>query len=136
MAAHVPHPVLADDSGLEVEALNRAPGIYSARYARSNAKDGNNRHKLLKVMTGKTDRRARFVCVLCFLEPGKEPQFFEGLCPGTITMEERGTGGFGYDPVFIPDGQTRTFGEMTSEEKNPMSHRGKAVAAFVAALTQ
>ena len=131
VAAHISHPVLADDSGLEVEALNGAPGIHSARYARSNAKDENNRHKLLAVMKEKTDRQARFVCVLCFLEPGKEPLYFEGRCSGTITREERGKSGFGYDPVFIPDGETRTFGEMTAEEKNPISHRGKAIATFV-----
>ena len=82
-------------------------------------------------MREKTDRRARFVCVLCFLEPGKEPLYFEGQCSGTITREERGKSGFGYDPVFIPDGETWTFGEMTAEEKNPISHRGKAIAAFV-----
>ena len=130
VAAHVPHSVLADDSGLEVEVLNGAPGVYSARYARLGAKDSNNRHKLLSVLGDQTNRRARFVCVLCFLEPGKEPQYFEGLCPGEITKEERGTGGFGYDPIFIPDGETRTFGEMKPEEKNPMSHRGKAVELF------
>lgn len=132
VAAHVPYPVLADDSGLEVETLNGAPGIHSARYARSGAKDENNRRKLLSVLQGKSNRRARFVCVLCFLEPGKEPQFFEGECAGVITQEEHGQGGFGYDPVFIPKGETRTFAEMTSEEKNPMSHRGRAVAAFLA----
>lgn len=135
VATHVSHPVLADDSGLEVEALNGAPGIYSARYARSGAKDSNNRRKLLSVLGEQTNRRARFVCVLCFLEPGKEPQYFEGFCPGVITKEERGANGFGYDPVFIPDGETRTFGEMTAEEKNPMSHRGRAVATFIKALT-
>ena len=135
VAAHVPHPVLADDSGLEVEALNGAPGVYSARYARSGAKDSNNRRKLLSVLGDQSNRRARFVCVLCFLEPGKEPQYFEGLCPGMITKEERGANGFGYDSIFIPDGETRTFGEMTTEEKNPMSHRGRAVTAFINALT-
>ena len=131
IAAHVPHPVLADDSGLEVDALNGAPGVHSARYARTGAKDENNRHKLLKVMTGKTDRRAHFTCVLCFLVPGQEPQFFEGQCLGTIMEGECGTNGFGYDRLFQPDGETRTFGEMTAEEKNPMSHRGHAVAKFV-----
>jgi XTP/dITP diphosphohydrolase len=135
VAAHVPHPVLADDSGLEVDALNGAPGVYSARYARTGARDENNRHKLLKVMTGKTDRRAHFTCVLCFSAPGQEPQFFEGVCPGVITLEERGQNGFGYDPVFIPDGETRTFAEMTAEEKNPMSHRGKAILKFMESLT-
>ncbi len=134
VAAHVPHPVLADDSGLEVEALNGAPGIYSARYARSGAKDSNNRRKLLSVLGEQSNRRARFVCVLCFLEPGKEPQYFEGLCPGVITKEERGSNGFGYDPIFIPDGETRTFGEMTAGEKNPKSHRGRAVVKFLNAL--
>lgn len=131
VAAHVPHPVLADDSGLEVEALNGAPGIYSARYARSNAKDENNRHKLLSVMRGQTNRRAQFTCVLCYLEPGGEPQFFEGRCVGVITTEERGAKGFGYDPVFIPEGETRTFAEMPPEEKNPLSHRGKAMVPFL-----
>ncbi len=131
IATHVPHPVLSDDSGLEVEALNGAPGIYSARFARSNAKDENNRRKLLAVMRDQTNRRARFVCVLCFFESGKEPRYFEGICNGNITREERGDSGFGYDPVFIPDSDTRTFGEMKAVEKNPISHRGKAVAAFL-----
>ncbi len=130
VAAHVSHPVLSDDSGLEVEALNGAPGVYSARYARLGAKDENNRRKLLAVMDKQDNRRARFTCALCFLEPGKEPQYFEGHCPGTVTREERGQNGFGYDSLFIPDGEKRTFAEMKSEEKNPMSHRGKAVIPF------
>jgi XTP/dITP diphosphohydrolase len=131
VAAHVPYPVLADDSGLEVEALNGAPGVHSARYARSGAKDENNRRKLLSVLKGQLNRRARFVCALCFLEPGKEPVFFEGHCLGSIEEEERGKNGFGYDSVFIPEGETRTFAEMEPEEKNPMSHRGKAMVPFL-----
>ena len=86
-------------------------------------------------MTDKTDRCARFTCVLCYLVPGQEPRFFEGACPGVITLEERGQNGFGYDPVFIPDGETRTFAEMKAEEKNPMSHRGKAIQKFMESLT-
>jgi XTP/dITP diphosphohydrolase len=128
VSRHVTHPVLADDSGLEVEALGGEPGIHSARYAGPGATDAENRAKLLESMAGQSNRRARFVCVLCLMRPEADALFFEGDCPGAILRQERGDGGFGYDPLFVPYGETRTFAEMTPEEKNPVSHRGRATA--------
>ena len=126
--------IVADDSGLEVEALGGAPGIYSARYAGENASAQERYTKLLKEMEGKTNRAARFVCVLCLLKPGMEAQFFEGQCKGTILTEARGTGGFGYDPVFKPDGYSLSFGEMPEDEKNALSHRGRAIKNMIAGI--
>ncbi len=120
-------PVLSDDSGLEVEALGDAPGIYSARFAGPQANEAHNRQKLLETMQGKTNRRARFVCVLCYLKTNSKPYFFTGVCNGTIATEERGTQGFGYDSLFIPDGTTYTFAEMGSEIKARGSHRTLAL---------
>jgi XTP/dITP diphosphohydrolase len=142
LAAHSSHPVLADDSGLEVDALGGAPGVYSARYAEAATdasgipvpQDVANRSKLMLAMAGKTDRAARFRCVLCHLVPGREPAFFAGVCEGRIAEAERGEGGFGYDPVFIPEGFDRTFGELSHAVKDGMSHRGLAVARFLQSL--
>lgn len=142
LAAHTPHPVLADDSGLQVDALGGEPGVYSARYASAAEawmdREGNplpraaaNRAKLLRALEGETQRRARFRCVLCYLVPGREPAFFEGVCEGRITHEETGEGGFGYDPLFIPQGHEKTFGELPAAVKDGISHRGKAVSAFL-----
>jgi XTP/dITP diphosphohydrolase len=137
LAAHTPYPVLADDSGLEVDALGGAPGVYSARYAAPGEmgpglkQDAANRLKLLRALENQADRRARFRCVLCYLVPGREPAFFEGVCEGTIAAGERGLHGFGYDPLLIPEGHARTFGELPSEVKDPLSHRGRAVALFL-----
>ena len=131
VAAHVPHAVLADDSGLEVEALGGAPGLYSARYAGPKATDAENREKLLRELGSNANRKARFVCALCWLEPNMSAQFFESECRGRVTSEPKGTLGFGYDPILIPEGHTRTFAEMPEDEKNPMSHRGKAVKALL-----
>lgn len=117
---------IADDSGLVVEALNGAPGIYSARYAGVGAKDGDNVKKLLTEMNGKANRNAYFVCVIALVINGLE-YVFEGRVYGTIAEEIKGVGGFGYDPVFIPDGHSRSFAEFTSEEKNAISHRSEAV---------
>lgn len=137
------HAVLADDSGLEVDALGGAPGVYSARYAGPGCTDDDNNKKLLRELASVVDpsaRRARYRIALCFLAPGEEPVFFEGACEGLIGSEERGGGGFGYDVVFLPvdpDGKPldgRTFAEMSAEEKHPLSHRGKAVAALVSWL--
>ncbi len=131
VAKCVSHPVLADDSGLEVEALGGAPGIHSARYAGPKAGDADNRAKLLKALREQTNRRARFVCALCFLAAGENPRFFEGECRGSIALVERGGNGFGYDSLFIAEGESRTFGEMQLEEKNPLSHRGRATKLFL-----
>lgn len=119
-------PVLADDSGLEVVALGGAPGIYTARYAGVGATDLANYEKLLENLAEDLDRRARFVCWLCWLQ-GNTVKHFEGHCNGQILLTARGSQGFGYDPVFQPDGHSRSFGEMTHEEKKSLSHRGEAI---------
>lgn len=116
-------PAFADDSGLEVFALNGEPGIYSSRYAPT---DPERIAKLLKNLEGKSDRSARFVCVIAIAYNGEVIETFEGEIRGTIGFEPRGENGFGYDPVFIPEGETRTFAELSSEEKNRISHRANA----------
>jgi len=141
LAALSPHPVLADDSGLEVEALGGAPGVYTARYAAAEAwidptgkplaQAAANRAKLLKTLEGVDRRRARFRCVLCYLVPGHEPAFFEGVCEGNIALKESGEGGFGYDPLFIPLGHEKSFGELPAGVKDAISHRGQAATAFL-----
>lgn len=137
LAAHTPYPVLADDSGLEVDALGGAPGVRSARYSGPGeagpgvSQDEANRRKLLRALDGVEGRAARFRCTLCYLVPGREPAFFDGVCEGTIAREARGAHGFGYDPLFIPAGYSQTFGELPSGVKDPMSHRGRAAAEFL-----
>jgi XTP/dITP diphosphohydrolase len=135
-----PWPVLSDDSGLEVEALDWAPGVYTARFAGPGASNAANRIKLLNELArvqalALPQRRARFVCVLCYLSPSQAPQFFEARCEGRIALQEEGGGGFGYDPLFIPDGHERTFAALPSEIKHALSHRGQALQAFTQALT-
>jgi XTP/dITP diphosphohydrolase len=122
--------VIADDSGLEVDALTGAPGIYSARYAGENANDGANVHKLLRELKNVANRAARFRCVIALAQNGQIIGNFEGVVHGTIVDLPRGGAGFGYDPVFQPTGFTETFAEMPSELKNRLSHRGKAIAAL------
>jgi XTP/dITP diphosphohydrolase len=121
--------VLADDSGLEVQALGGAPGVYSARYAGAGAKDGANTEKLLRTLEIIPDgsRAARFVCVLALLGPGGEEKIFEGDCRGRIGRAPSGGGGFGYDPVFFPDGFEKTFAELGDDVKNKISHRARAL---------
>ena len=127
-------PVLADDSGLEVVALGGAPGIYSARYACEGGNDGRNVAKLLKNLEGVTDRRARFVCVIAVALPdGTVLGTAEGEVRGRIAEAPSGNGGFGYDPVFIPDGYEQSFGVLPPEVKNRLSHRANALQA---ALTE
>lgn len=117
----------ADDTGLEVEALNGAPGIYSARYAGGEGHDSEaNMKKLLSEMQDKENRKARFRTVICLIESGEE-HFFEGIVNGSIIRERKGGAGFGYDPVFMPDGYSETFAEMGNDEKNKISHRARAV---------
>jgi len=128
------HWVVADDSGLEVESLEGKPGIFSARYAGENATAKERYTKLLKEMEGKTNRAARFVCCLCLIIPDREPEFFEGESRGKILTEAQGTGGFGYDPVFVPEGYSKSFGCMSEEEKNGLSHRGRAIKNMLATL--
>lgn len=117
---------IADDSGLEVAALNGAPGVYSARYAGEHGNHEKNMTKLLAALEGQTNREAQFRTVVTLVENGKTHQF-EGVVKGKITDKRIGDGGFGYDPIFMPEGFDRTFAQMTSAEKNPISHRGKAI---------
>lgn len=126
--------VIADDSGLEVEALGSAPGIYSARYAGENASDAENITKLLRELKDVADRSARFRCVIVLAQRGKVRRRFEGVVEGQIVDLPRGANGFGYDPVFRPDGFQQTFAEMTEELKNRISHRAKAIAGLREAL--
>ena len=128
----------ADDTGLEVDALGGAPGVRSARYA---AQDGGADHDsqanmrlLLRQMEGKTDRRARFRTVMALILDGQE-HLYEGKVEGTITEGPRGNDGFGYDPVFLPQGESRTFAEMSAGEKNSLSHRRRALDAMLASLS-
>ena len=123
----------ADDTGLEVEALDGAPGVHSARYATDGHDFAANNRLLLKNLTGCENRRARFRTVICLIEGGEE-RLFEGIVEGRIIDHEAGTEGFGYDPLFVPDGFDRTFAEMTADEKNDISHRGRAVRKLVAHL--
>lgn len=124
---------LADDSGLEVAALNGAPGVYSARYAGPDANTPANNAKLLAKLAGQADRRARFRCVLALCAPDGRTWTVEGSCQGRIIETHRGNNGFGYDPLFIPDGYDQTFAELPADVKNRISHRARALAAAVAA---
>jgi XTP/dITP diphosphohydrolase len=126
--------VVADDSGLEVDALDGAPGIYSARYAGKNARDSENVDKLLRELKNITNRTARFRCVIALAQSGKVLGTFEGVVEGEIVNLARGTNGFGYDPVFQPKGFAQTFAEMAPELKNKLSHRAKAIAELREAL--
>jgi XTP/dITP diphosphohydrolase len=119
----------ADDSGLEVETLNNEPGVYSARYSGSRDME-QNMDLILKNLTGKSNRKAAFITVISLILGGEE-YFFEGRINGEIIEERRGSKGFGYDPIFIPEGYDRTFAEMTEEEKNAISHRAIAVKKLV-----
>jgi XTP/dITP diphosphohydrolase len=124
-------PCFADDTGLEVDALGGAPGIYSARYAGPGHEHGANMAKLLAELNGESDRRARFRTVVTLILADGEPHFFEGTCEGRIATERRGSGGFGYDPIFLPDAYPgRTLAEVSEEEKNAVSHRGNAMRAL------
>ena len=121
-------PAIADDSGLAVEALGGAPGVYSARYAGENATDDENCEKLLKEMKGVDNRKAAFKCVLSIAVPSGPALTYEGSCEGTILEEKRGESGFGYDPLFYFEEFGKSFAECNSDEKNRVSHRGKALA--------
>lgn len=126
----------ADDTGLEVESLGGAPGVYSARYADGQGHDSQaNMNKLLKEMEEKNDRKAQFRTIISLIEKGEEKQF-EGIVKGQITREKRGESGFGYDPIFQPDGYETTFAELGSDIKNRISHRARAVAALCDYLTK
>jgi len=122
--------VIADDSGLEVDALGGMPGIYSARYADEHATDSANIEKLVRELKNVAKRSARFRCAIALARAGKVLEILEGLVEGTLVDLPRGKHGFGYDPIFQPTGFDETFGEMTSALKNQISHRAKAVAAL------
>ena len=136
----LPALVIADDSGLEVEALGGAPGIYSARYAGTNATDRDKIDKLLgeleRVRATDDQRHARFRCVVALARNGNLLGTFEGIVEGRIADEMRGDSGFGYDPIFIPEGFEQTFAELPTEVKNAISHRTKAIRALADRLRQ
>jgi XTP/dITP diphosphohydrolase len=131
-------PAIADDSGIEAAALGGAPGVRSARFAGEDASDEENLAKLLNEVPAGGDRRVAYVCVLAHAEPGGATDLFVGRCEGTLATEPRGTGGFGYDPAFVPDdtGDGRTMAELDAAEKDAISHRGRAARAFLAWLRQ
>ncbi|MEM7692491.1 MAG: RdgB/HAM1 family non-canonical purine NTP pyrophosphatase [Pseudomonadota bacterium] len=132
---HTGFAALADDTGLEVDALDGRPGVHSARFASAEATDADNRSHLLTQLTGQPNRAARFRTVIAFVEQG-QTHHFVGICEGQILDADRGTGGFGYDALFQPEGHDRTFAELSRQEKNSISHRGRAVRAFVDFLKQ
>jgi XTP/dITP diphosphohydrolase len=119
---------LADDSGLEVEALGNAPGVWSARYAGEPANDTANNAKLLANMQGRQDRRARFRCAIALADPRGTAHTVSGSCEGTLLAALRGAGGFGYDPLFVPEGYAVTYAELDPDVKNAISHRARALA--------
>jgi len=125
-------PAIADDSGIEASALAGRPGVRSARYAGQNATDEENLNKLLEEVPDEGDRRVTYVCALAYVD-GDEEHVFEGRCEGTLAHEPRGTGGFGYDPAFLPADRddSRTMAELSVEEKDAISHRGRAARAFL-----
>ena len=123
----------ADDTGLEVEALNGAPGVFSARYAGDGHDSEANMQKLLKELEGKENRKAQFRTAICLIMEGKE-YLFEGIVKGNIIEEKRGGAGFGYDPIFVPEGYDQTFAELGNDVKNTISHRARAVEKLCAFL--
>lgn len=129
-------PCFSDDSGLEVEALNNEPGVYSARYAGDPRSDERNMDKLLQALEGVENRNACFKTVLAYIDNSGKEHYFEGKIEGKITKEKRGDGGFGYDPIFIPNGFDKTFAELSLEEKGKISHRALAVEKFIKHLNQ
>ncbi len=124
-------PAIADDSGLVVEALAGAPGVKSARYAGEKATDQDNINKLLKELEGQSNRKAAFECVLSIAVPSGPALTYEGRCEGEITLQPQGDAGFGYDPVFYYPEYDKTFAEISGDEKNRVSHRGRALAELV-----
>lgn len=128
-------PCMAEDSGLVVPALGGAPGVLSARYAGEPSNDTLNNNKLLNAIDEMDSPKAYYQSVICFIFQG-EAHYFEGKCKGRLTRHPRGEGGFGYDPLFIPDGYEHTFAELSLEEKNKISHRGTAMRQFIAYINQ
>jgi XTP/dITP diphosphohydrolase len=129
-------PAVADDSGIEAAALGGGPGVHSARYAGEGATDEENLAKLLREVANDGDRRVAYVCALAYSEPGGTDHLVEARCEGRLADRPRGSGGFGYDPAFVPDDHDdgRTMAELSREEKNAISHRGRAARALLARL--
>lgn len=124
-------PCFADDTGLFIDALGGEPGVYSARWSTSDARYSTNIEKALGELKGQKNRKAYFKTVIAFVDENNESHFFEGRIDGRIIEQEQGNAGFGYDPIFIPEGKSETFAEMSSEEKNKISHRGLAMNRFI-----
>lgn len=124
-------PCFADDTGLEVEALNGAPGVYSARYAGEQKDSKLNMLLLLKNMTGKENRNARFRTIIAYIDENAQEHIFEGEIRGKIIENMAGENGFGYDPIFVPEGYDKTFAQLSSETKNKISHRARAMEKFL-----
>ena len=137
LAEYTGHLTIADDSGLEVDALAGAPGVHSARYAGENASDQDRITKLLRALQGVPDdqRSARFICVVAIAEPLSESEIVRGVCEGHVIHTPRGEGGFGYDPVFVPIGYDKTFAELGDNIKNQISHRAKALDKAIKLLS-
>ena len=134
IAEYTSHLTLADDAGLEVDALGGAPGIHSKRWAGEDATDDIRIAKLLQALEGATHRRARFIAAIAVVHPNAEPKGVLGVCEGHIRHDPVGESGFGYDPVFVPDGYHRTFAELGEKIKNRISHRAKALEQAIALL--
>ena len=134
IAEYTSHLTLADDAGLEVDALNGAPGVNSKRWAGEDATDAIRIEKLLQTLEGVTDRRARFVAAIAVVRPNSAPETVLGVCEGHIRHAPIGESGFGYDPVFVPEGYDQTFAELGEEIKNQISHRAKALEQAIALL--
>jgi len=124
-------PIMIDDSGLFIDALKGFPGVYSSYVFRTVGCDG-----VLRLMEGVKNRSARFECCIGFLVPGKEPHISKGVAKGSISEKKAGTGGFGYDPVFVPDGYVKTYAQIEVTEKNKISHRGRAIELFLKELPE
>jgi XTP/dITP diphosphohydrolase len=127
---HFSMDCFSDDTGLEIKAINNEPGVYSARYAGPSKNADENMNKVLEKLAGKSDRSAQFRTVIALRMAG-ETHTFEGICKGTILLNNKGQSGFGYDPVFTPEGADRSFAEMTTNEKNEYSHRKKALMKLI-----
>ena len=134
IAEYTSHLTLADDAGLEVDALGGAPGINSKRWAGEDATDDIRIAKLLQALEGATNRRARFIAAIAVVHPNSEPKVVLGVCEGHIRHDPVGKSGFGYDPVFVPDGYNQTFAELGEDIKNRISHRAKALEQAIALL--
>lgn len=122
-------PLMIDDSGLFIDSLKGFPGVYSSYVFKAVGCDG-----ILKLMQGVKDRSARFECCIGFVVPGGEPHISKGVARGSISVQKAGTGGFGYDPIFIPEGHSKTYGQIDVAEKNKISHRGQAISKFLQEL--